>query len=145
MESTIKILLKEYKRPWKLVLLSLGLVLLIVGSFYYDVPDWDIPISIIMALLTYVTAPWCMRVILNFKWKHFPLMIFLTWLSVDGSYWVYWKFKNPIVLPMLRDANFFASLPLYGICGLVWYYRGSLKDLFHETRQCIKSDLNLGR
>jgi hypothetical protein len=30
---------------------------------------------------------------------------------------------------MMREANFFASLSLYGICGVLWLYRGSLLDL----------------
>jgi len=119
--------------------------MLIAGSFYYDAPTWDIPISIIMAFLTYLAAPWSMRVILNRQWKNFPLMMFFTWLSVDGSYWIYWKLKNPIVLPMMREANFFASLAIYGICGVVWCYRGSLKDFYYEIRQCIKGGFNLDK
>jgi hypothetical protein len=34
--------LAEYKRPWKLCTLALGVALLILGSFYYEAPDWDI-------------------------------------------------------------------------------------------------------
>lgn len=37
--------LTEYTRPWKLFTLALGIALLILGSFYYEAPDWDIPIS----------------------------------------------------------------------------------------------------
>lgn len=50
--------LAEYARPWKLGTLALGIALLIIGSFYYQAPDWDIPISLIMATLAYLTAPW---------------------------------------------------------------------------------------
>ncbi len=124
-------LLAEYTRPWKLVTLALGITLLIIGSFYYEAPDWDIPISLIMALLAYLTAPWSIRVILERKWKLWPAMLFATWFTVDGSYWLYWHFTNPAALVM-RDANFFASLPLYGICGCVWLYRGSLRQLCRE-------------
>jgi len=41
--------INEYKRPWKLFALFSGVVFLIIGSFYYVAPDWDISISIIMA------------------------------------------------------------------------------------------------
>lgn len=123
-------LMVEYARPWKLVTLGIGVSLLIGGALYYEAPDWDIPISFIMAFFAYATAPWSMRVIVQRQWKHFPLMLFLTWFSVDGCYWLYWNFKNPVVLSLMRDANFFASLSLYGMCGLVWYYQGSLKDVF---------------
>ena len=46
----------EYKRLWKLVLLLIGISLLIIGSYYYKAPDWDVPISLIMAVLAYFTA-----------------------------------------------------------------------------------------
>ncbi len=121
-------LLTEYQRPWKLFALCVGLGLLIVGSFYYQAPDWDIPISFIMAFFAYLTAPWSMRVLVERQWKNVPLMLFYTWFTVDGCYWLYWHFKDPQALALMRDVNFFASLSLYGMCGLVWYFQGSLKE-----------------
>ena len=122
----------EYKRPWKLITLGIGIGLLVVGSFYYEAPDWDIPISLIMAILAYLTAPWSLRVIVERRWALWPAMLLATWFSVDGSYWLYWHFKNPVALDLMRDANFLASLSLYFICGLVWFYHGSLGQLFSE-------------
>lgn len=132
-------LLREYKRPWKLFTLFVGLVLLILGSFYYQAPDWDIPISFIMALLTYLTASWSMHVVVERQWKKFPLMLFYTWFSIDGCYWLYWHFKNPQALELMRYANFFASLSLYGMCGLIWYYQGSLKQFIAEAKKFMLS------
>jgi|GEM_PF-1292264 len=129
----------EYRRPWKLITLALGIALLIIGSFYYEAPDWDIPISFIMAVLAYLTAPWSMRVLVERKWRLWPLMLFFTWFTVDGCYAIYWYFKNPIVLEQMRDANFPASLTLYGICGLVWLYRGSLAQFFAEMKDHLPS------
>jgi len=124
--------LAEYARPWKLLALALGVALLIAGSFLFEAPDWDIPISLIMAALAYLTAPWSLRVILERRWKLWPAMLFTTWFTVDGSYWLYWHFKNPVALELMRDANFFASLALYGMCGVVWLYRGSLRELYAD-------------
>lgn len=62
-------LLTEYRRPWKLATLVVGIGLLILGAFYYEAPDWDIPISFIMAIFAYLTAPWSPRVILERKWR----------------------------------------------------------------------------
>lgn len=118
----------EYLRPWKLITLAAGVALLIAGSYFYDALDWDIPISLIMAGLAYLTAPVSMRIILERKWKQFPLMLFYTWFTVDGSYAIYWYFVDPVALDMMRSANFPASLSLYAMCGLVWLYRGSLKE-----------------
>lgn len=124
--------LVEYRRPWKLFTLFIGIVLLVLGSFYYQAPDWDITISLIMATLAYLTAPWSLHVIVERRWKLWPMMLFVTWFSVDGCYWLYWHYKDPVALDMMRDVNFMASLTLYGICGLVWYYRGSLRQLMAE-------------
>ncbi len=127
--------MKEYLRPWKLITLAGGIALLIAGSFYYQAPEWDIPISQLMAILAYLTAPWSLRVVLERRWKLWPLMLFATWFTVDGSYSLYWHFKNPAALEMMREANFFASLALYGLCGVMWLYRGSLRDLVTEMRR----------
>ncbi len=129
--------LAEYARPWKLITFFAGLALLIAGSFYTPSPDWDIPISVIMAALAYLTAPWSLRVIVERRWRLWPAMLLATWFTVDGCYWLYWRFKNPVALELMRDANFLASLVLYGMCGLVWYYRGSLREMLSDARALI--------
>lgn len=135
--------LKEYLRPWKLVTLAIGLTLLIAGSFYYQAPDWDIPICFIMAFFAYLSAAWSLRVVVERQWKNFPLMALYSWFTVDGCYWLYWHFKNPLALQLMREANFLASLSLYVMCGLVWYFEGSLKDFLvacKNYRQHIRLD-----
>ncbi|MCX9158431.1 hypothetical protein OPU71_20100 [Niveibacterium sp. 24ML] len=127
-------LLREYRRPWKLATLALGLGLLIVGAFYYEAPDWDIPISIIMAGFAYLTAPWSLRVMVERRWKLWPAMLFATWFTVDGCYAIYWYFTNPLALELMREVNFPASLSLYWMCGLVWYWNGSLRELLAHAR-----------
>ena len=82
-----------------------------------------------MAILAYLTAPWSLRILVERQWSKIPIMLFLTWFTVDGCYSIYWYFKNPQALELMRDVNFLASLTLYGICGLIWYYQGSLKDI----------------
>ncbi len=129
--------MNEYLRPWKLLTLAYGIALLIAGAFYYDAPDWDIPISLIMATLAYLTAPWSMRVLLMRRWKLFPAMLIATWFTVDGCYWLYWRYTNPVALEQMREANFWASLSLYGICGVLWLYRGSLRELIRDVRRCF--------
>ncbi len=129
--------IKEYARPWKLTTLVIGIAVLILGSFYFLAPDWDIPISFIMAVTTYLAAPWSLRVVLERRWRLWPAMLFVTWFSVDGCYWLYWHFKNPFALEQMRAANFAASLPLYGICGGIWLYRGSLRELTKELSSIL--------
>jgi hypothetical protein len=108
--------------------------LLILGSFHYEAPDWDIPISFIMAILAYLTAPWSMRVLLERKWRLWPVMLFFTWFTVDGCYAIYWHLRNPVALTLMREVNFPASVSLYAICGILWLYRGSLGQLAWEVQ-----------
>ena len=132
--QAINNLLREYKRPWKLITLCIGLALLVAGSYLYPAPDWDIPISVIMAFFSYLTAPWSLRVIIKRQWKMLPLMFFYAWFTVDGCYWLYWHFRDPAALELMRQANFLASLCLYVMCGLVWYYQGSLREMVQDIR-----------
>ena len=127
----------EYLRPWKLIALALGLNALIYGAFLERSPDWDVGISVIMALATYLTAPWSMRVLLERRWRWMPLAAFWTWLSVDGVYWAYNR-----ALPDIsdwREVNFPASLTLYGICGVLWLYRGSVADFKAEAHASVRA------
>lgn len=110
----------NYRHPWNIATLIIGVALLIAGSFWYEAPDWDIPISLIMAGFSYLTAAWSLKVLVKREWKSFPLMLFFTWWTVDGCYALYWHFKNPAALELMRGANWPASLALYWACGLVW-------------------------
>ena len=125
----------ELMRPWKLATLAIGFALLVVGSFHYEAPDWDIPISFIMALMAYLTASWSMHAMVERQWRHWPLMLFWTWFTVDGCYWLYWHFQNPAALELMREANAPASLSLYWMCGLVWYYRGTLHEMWVDLKR----------
>ena len=125
----------EYRRPWKLVTLAIGIAILIFGAYYEQSPDWDVGISVLMATLTYFTAPWSMRVLLERRWRWLPLAAFWTWLSVDG---VYWAWNYGWVADMMREANWPASLSLYGICGVIWLYNGSLLEMAAELRRAIR-------
>ena len=129
----------EYLRPWKLGSLAAGIGLLILGSIYMPAPDWDVPISFIMAGLTYLTAPCSLRTVLERNWRQLPIALLCTWLAVDGCYAVYWYFKDPAALEAMRSANAPASLSLYGICGVIWLYRGSLRSLLSEVRAVVMS------
>lgn len=126
--------LPEYRRPWKLATLAIGIALLVAGSFLTPAPDWDIPVSFLMAFFAYLTAGWSLRVVMERRWRDLPLMLFFTWFTIDGCYWIYWSWRNPLALEMMREANFFASLSLYMMCGLVWYYRGTLAQMLADVR-----------
>lgn len=110
----------RYGSRWNLATLAVGIGLLVGGSFYAPAPDWDIPISLIMAGFAYLTAAWSVQVMVYRVWRYWPLMLLATWWTVDGCYALYWSLKNPAALALMREANWPASLCLYWACGLVW-------------------------
>ena len=112
--------------PWKLATLAAGIALLCFGAVYEQLDDWDIGISFLMAQMTFLTAPWVCEEIKAMRWKSLPLAAFFTWATVDGSYWLYNELIGNTVY--LRDANAWASLPLYFICGVLWMnHKGNSK------------------
>ncbi len=121
--------LHDYLRPWKLFSLACGIGILVLGSYFDPAPDWDIPISLMMALCTYIFAPITSRVLARRRWRLLPLALFGMWWSVDGVYWAYWAWRNPEVLAMMRSANAPASACLYGLCAMIWLHDGSLRDV----------------
>ncbi len=121
----------EYLRPWKLASLAIGLGLLIAGAEFYHYTDWDIGVSVVMAVLTYLTAPWSMRVLWARQWRKLPLAAFYGWLSVDGSYWAWHTYANN---EMLRAEQWPTSLCLWLICGFLWLPRLSLAELLRLVR-----------
>ena len=127
----------EYLRPWKLFTLAAGIALLVIGALMDIAVDWDIPISFIMALLAYLTAPWSLRVMLERRWRLLPLALLATWFTVDGCYALYWHWRNPEALALMRAYNAPASLSLYGLCGVLWLYRGSLRELAGAIGEAI--------
>lgn len=119
--------MQEMLRPWKLITFSIGLGLLIWGASYNKFSDWwDIGVSIVMAVLTYLAASWAIRVLIERRWKMIPLAVFYSWLSVDGSYWAWHSFMGDA---MFRDGQWQTSLCLWLICGFLWLWNGSLKEL----------------
>lgn len=108
---------------------------LIYGALTYDISDWDIGISIIMGLLAYLTAPVAVRIFVSKQFKLFPLAIFFYWFTVDGSYWIYHTLMGN---EMYREANFYASTTLYFLCGFIWLFRGSLKDLSGNLNNVLR-------
>jgi len=132
---------RELRRPWKLVTLALGMTWLFYGALVYDISDWDVGISFVMGGLTYLFAPWTVHVLVNVaklrppRWPLYLIGSLLpAMLAVDWSYWLY---HTVVGNRMIRWENFKVSSALYFICGMIWYYRGSLRDLVDEVRKSV--------
>lgn len=103
---------------WKNSTFLVGLSWLLYGAIYFEYPDWDIPISILMACSTYLTAD---KLILSIKQKSYPKIALYSlgaWWSIDGSYCLYWSLVDSSV--MIREGQWMMSLCLYLLCGFVW-------------------------
>lgn len=122
----------EYIRPWKLATLALGIGILILGAFYYQLRDWDIMLSILMGIMTYITAPKAVHAFLHPTFMGISGSLAWWIITVDVSYVMYNSFMGNAEY-IVREENFFASSCLYWICGIVWAYNGSLKELRNEA------------
>lgn len=122
---------QEWRRPWKLFTLGVGLAWLIHGALTLGIGDWDVGVSLIMAGLTYLTAPWCARCVIARRWRALPWVVFWWWLAVDGSYSAWHLLQGN---PLYREANFPASSCLFWLCGFIWLPRGSLRQIL--ARRC---------
>ncbi|OGW16679.1 MAG: hypothetical protein A2X56_14920 [Nitrospirae bacterium GWC2_57_13] len=128
----------ELRRPWKLASFAIGMAWLLFGALNYGISDWDVGISLLMGGLTYLCAPWSVRVILvslRFRPKYWLLWIgsavAVALVVIDGVYYLY---HSIVGNEMLRRENFYASSALYFLSGTIWLYRGSLRDFVADFR-----------
>lgn len=135
--------ISELYRPWKLFSFIFGMIFLIYGALNFEIPDWDVGISLIMGPLTYMCAPWSVRTILyavlrrqRFWWGWILIALVISWFAIDGVYVLYHTAVGNI---MLRWDNLLVSSPSYLILGFLWMYTGSLKDLLKNIRNSIKN------
>jgi len=42
-----------------------------------------------------------------------------------------------MALELMREVNAHASLSLYLMCGLIWYYRGSMKEMMIDFKAVL--------
>jgi len=59
---------------------------------------------------------------------------FVTWFTVDGFYVIYWHFKDPAALENDACCDFPAALSAYGLCGIVWQYQWSIRQLESDVK-----------
>ena len=131
----------ELARPWKLFSFCLAMSWLFYGALNYDIGDWDVGITILMGVLTYLMAPWSVYIILSairYRPRYWYLHIIAALIAglfvVD---WVYMLYHTIVGNQTYREANFYASAPLYFIAGSVWLYRGSLKELVANIKKLL--------
>lgn len=101
----------------KLYSLGIGTIALVLGSKILPAPDWDIPVSVIMAVVAYLLAPIVIEQKANIA--GICVIAVCTYFAVDGSYSLYWYWQNPEVLESMRDAQWRLSLILFTVL-VIW-------------------------
>jgi len=132
----------ERFRPWKLATLGVAMLWLLYGAHTYRIPDWDVGISVLMAGLTYLCAPWSAATLGNaLRYRppgcllHVLAALLLALFIVD---WVYWTYHMALGNQMYRLDNFKSSFALYFLGGTVWMYPGSVGDFIRNLRALRK-------
>lgn len=141
----IKRYTKELVRPWKLITLFLALAYYIWGAYHYQCPTWDIPVSIIMGLLTFIFAPWTVNSI-YYLVKHKPtkwlikliLCGMIIYACASGSYELYNWWNLGYHPPPTYWVNLYYSSLMFLAAGMVWRFEGTFKDLVTNLIKSIK-------
>lgn len=132
------IIFNELTRPWKLISLTGGVLALIFGSYVTKLPDWDINISIIMGILTYILGPWSLyKLLYSYLYKksiifYSIVFLFCYLLTVDFSYVIYNEYKNNMYF---RLYNFACSSVLYFLYSFVLLFQGTLTEFKNEIKK----------
>jgi len=132
---------RELIRPWKMLSFCISMSWLLYGALNFNIFDWDVGVTIIMGSLTYLVAPWSVYIVLSairyhpqYWYLHIVAALLASLFVVD---WVYMFYHTLMGNQTLREANFYASMPLYFLAGTVWLYRGSLKALISNIRKIV--------
>lgn len=129
----------ELIRPWKLFSFCVAMSFLLYGAVNYEIRDWDVGITILMCVLTYLMAPWSVYIILSairYRTRYWVFHIIAALIAglfvVD---WVYMLYHTIVGNQTYREANFYASTPLYFMAGAFWLYRGTLKEFIANVKK----------
>jgi len=132
---------RELLRPWKLFTFAVAMALLLDGAVKFRVSDWDVGITIIMGVLTYLCAPWSVRVIViclrerpRFWWLWILAALVVALAVVDGVYVAYhtWAGNH-----MFRWWNLRLPSATYFLAGTFWLYRGTMRELVGDLRAAL--------
>jgi len=117
----------------KNITFAIGLTWLIYGAIFYDIQDWDIGVSLVMAFCTYFTADWVIGVIRRREYKQWPKAAFLVWFSVQGSYAAYWLLVGHP--EKMVEGQWVTSLCLYLLAGLIFAYLPTPREALAQWRE----------
>jgi hypothetical protein len=110
--------------PWKLVTFGLAASFFVVAAPYTGDPTWDHVDGAFMSVLTYLTAPWAVGVVVRVRRGLLPrrqLFVALV-VALFSASWSYdgYVFLRDGIYPRTWWANILASGTLYTSAGMMW-------------------------
>lgn len=130
--------LRELQRPWKLATFAIAMALLLYGALFFHIGDWDVGVTLLMGSLTYALAPsGALAVVVAIRERSARALLdvlvalVLAWFVIDG---VYMAWHLAMDNPIYRADNAMASTPIFGMAGLFWLYRGSVREMLANLR-----------
>lgn len=132
----------ELLRPWKLCTFGIALGYYVWGGIHYKwCPTWDVPVSFIMSVLTYLCAPWTVDNVYHIvktrpaKWPLGLLLCFLVaYACASGSYELYNWWHLGSWPPPTYWVNLYYSLLMFFAAGMLWRFRGTFMELLSGLR-----------
>ena len=107
--------------------LAIGLGWLLYGALFFNLTDWDVGVSLVMAFCTYFTAEYVVSVIRRRIYKEWLKAAFLTWFSVQGSYAGYWLLVGQP--ERMVEGQCVTSLCLFLLCGIIWSFLPTFQEV----------------
>ena len=133
---SLKYYAKELLRPWKLITFSIALGYYIWGAYRYKCPTWDVSVSILMGVLTYLFAPWTVKSIyflIRKRPKHWirslAICSIVIYACASGSYELYNWWHLGYWPPPTYWVNLYYSSLIFFAAGMLWKFEGTLKEL----------------
>ncbi|MBP9855519.1 MAG: hypothetical protein KBD53_11685 [Candidatus Omnitrophica bacterium] len=137
--------LRELLRPWKLITFGLALTYYIWGAFHYQLPTWDVPISIIMSSMTYIFAPWVVKSLIyicterpHYSFGKIIVCVMVTYAAASGSYEVYHMTIGMGYHPPTYWINLYYSTLIFLAAGIFWKFEGTFNELLILLKHSIR-------
>lgn len=134
-EFSFKRYFKELLRPWKLITFSVALNYYIWGAYHYNCPTWDVPVSIIMSVLTYVFAPVTVKTVYYLAQKRpkhwisgLILCALIIYICASASYELYNWWHLGYWPPLTYWVNLWYSSLIFFAAGMLWKFEGTLPE-----------------
>ena len=107
-------------RPWKLATFAIAAAAITLIAPFTNDPNWDYPVSLIMSLLTFTTAPFAVGALWRRRDRASIFVAACAWLlSASWSFDWYW-FARRGFYPDSWAMNLIASSCLYLAAGALW-------------------------